>query len=119
MKEAIKEAAAEVFKDLGSWHSEIVYQTALQVELGIRDIRPVRTEVPCPIFYKTQMVGIGYIDILIDNILVVELKAVARLNVRDEMQLRKYLISTSIRDGLLINFPQGNNEIEIVEIGLE
>lgn len=117
--ELIKEvitAAQTVFDELGNFHSEIVYETALELELGFRKIGSIRRQVPCPIYYKGFLVGIGHIDILINDRFVVELKSVSKLTNKDETQLRKYLAGMTWPTGLLINFNPGLEEIEAVEI---
>lgn len=111
----IKQAAEEVFNELGSGHSEAVYEAAMVVELGLKHI-PVRTQVPCPIYYKhTYLVGMGIIDILVYNRFVLELKAVAKTTSKDVQQVLKYL-DYGYKYGFLINFPQGSDEVQILTI---
>lgn len=111
----IKEAAEEVFNELGSGHSEAVYEAAMVTELGLRNI-PARTQVPCPIYYKQiYLVGNGFIDILLYNRYVIELKAVAKTTSKDINQLLRYL-EDGYTLGFLINFPQGSDEVEILTI---
>lgn len=131
MAEEIKDCAKAVFDELGTGHSEAVYESAMVVEMGLRDIGgPVVRQVPCPILYKGYTVGVGYIDIMIGDFLLVELKSVAKLTSRDELQVRKYLLGSGMAHGLLINFTQAPNtsiklnngkiesweEVEVVEI---
>lgn len=111
----VTHAANEVYNELGSGHTETVYESAMEVELGIKDLGPVRRQVPCPIYYKGYVVGTGFIDMLIDNILVVEMKAVNRLSNKEQQQVRKYMTSTGLDHGLLINF---GNELEVEEVFL-
>lgn len=73
--------AQTVFNEMGSGHSENVYESCMVLELGF--ITPwggwcdepiIASQVPCPLKYKTFTVGTGFIDILIHNYLVIELK---------------------------------------------
>lgn len=100
----VKESAKEVFKELGGGHSESVIEASLEIELVSRGIGPIIRQVPCPIYYKNHPVGYGFLDIVIGDLLVVELKAQSGIAVKDEYQIRKYLNSLCIEDGLLINF---------------
>ncbi len=113
MIETVKAAAEIVHGELGNGHTEIIYEAALEVELGIQNIGPIRRQVPCPIRYKERFVGNGIIDILIDDTLIVEIKAVAKLSTKDEAQVKKYLQSSNKDRGLLINF---GPELEIWEV---
>lgn len=108
----VKEAAEEVFTFLGSGHSETVYEAALEVELALNNVGPIRRQVPCPIYYKNILVGIGYIDVLIGTNLIVEIKNVSKITDKDKTQLRKYLVGTEVEDGLLINFNPGLEGVE-------
>lgn len=116
MVQTVKDAAQEVFDGLGCGHSEAVYQSAMAVELGLRNIEQfIRCQVPCPIEYKGFTVGVGFIDILIENVMIVELKAISKLSKKDEVQVIKYLTGTGLKFGLLINF--GTFEtVEIIEV---
>jgi GxxExxY protein len=101
----IEDCAQTVFNELGSGHSEAVYESAMIVEMGLRDIEgPIMRQVPCPIVYRGYTVGVGYIDLVIQDSLVVELKTVAKLSNKDEIQVRKYLLGSGLNTGLLINF---------------
>lgn len=114
MVELITECAQAVFNELGGGHSEAVYESAMVVEMGLRDLEgPILRQVACPIEYRGFSVGVGYIDLVVGNSLIIELKAVAKLSVKDELQLRKYLCSTGVETGLLINFAQIVNGMKL------
>lgn len=123
--EEVKDSAKAVFNELGTGHSEAVYESAMVIEMGLRDIGgPIVRQVPCPILYRGYNVGVGFIDIMIGNFLLVELKAIAKISNRDEMQVRKYLLGSGMVNGLLINFTQANSGttwegLDIVEVILE
>jgi GxxExxY protein len=71
-------AAIEVHRELGPGYLESVYEKALCVELGIRKI-PYSQQHSVVLDYKGHNVGEGRLDIIVDNCLVVEFKAVAAL----------------------------------------
>ena len=106
-----KFAAQQVFTEMGSGHSESVYEAAMAIELSYND-QIVTRQVPCPLIYRGYTVGVGYIDILIPG-LPIELKSVAKLAPKDVQQVRKYLQAMDLENGLLINF---GNDLEIVEV---
>lgn len=96
-------AAIEVHKELGAGFQEMVYEEALTVELGLRQI-PFMRQHPIRIQYKGRYVGEGRLDLLIDNCLVVELKSVSEILPLHTAQVLSYLKATGISLGLLINF---------------
>ncbi|MDY6897843.1 MAG: GxxExxY protein [Cyanobacteriota bacterium] len=96
-------AAIEVHRVLGAGFLESVYQEALAVEFSQRNI-PYLTEFPIAVTYKGHFVGEGRLDFLVDDVLVVELKAVEKLVPKHEAQVISYLKTTQQPLGLLINF---------------
>jgi len=96
-------AAIEVHRRLGPGFLESVYEDALAVELGLRDIA-FRRQVAISIDYKGHKVGSGRIDVLVDDRLVLELKTVEALSAIHQAQLLSYLKATGLSLGLLINF---------------
>ena len=97
-------AAIEVHKQLGCGFLESVYQEALAIELGLRDV-PFRREVKLPVSYKGQvLVTSFYADFICFDSLVVELKAIASMSGHEEAQLINYLKATRYKVGLLLNF---------------
>ncbi len=117
MIELVKLCAEEVYRELGQGYSETVYESAMMVELSLRNtVGPatIMKQVPCEIRYKGFTVSVGYLDILINNTLIVELKAVAtKLTIKEERQVMKYLTALDVDEGLLINF---GPELEIIEV---
>ena len=100
---AVIGAAIEVHRVLGPGFLESVYQQAMYVELGRRGI-PFQHEVVIAVNYKGQLVGQGRLDLLVNNSLVVELKAVQNLAPIHEAQVLSYLKITKHPLALLINF---------------
>ena len=96
-------AAIEVHRVLGPGFVESVYERALCVELGLRNLR-YRRQVPVVVEYKGQRVGESCLDLLIADRVVVELKAVEALAPIHWVQVRSYLKATGYLLGLLINF---------------
>ena len=82
---------------------EKVYQNALVIELAKRGIK-TDTEKAIKVFYEGQVVGDYVSDMVVDDKVILELKAVKELNDIHEVQLVNYLKATGIEVGLLINF---------------
>ncbi len=96
-------AAQEVHRQLGFGFLEKVYVNALAFELRSRG-HAVTAEAPIEVAYKDQTVGVYFADILVDNSVICEIKAVQRLSPEHEAQLLNYLKATGIKVGLLLNF---------------
>ena len=96
-------AAVEVHRHLGPGFLESVYERSLCVELGLRAITFQR-QVPVAVEYKGHPVGDGRLDLLVEDRLIVELKAVEALEPIHGVQLRSYLKATGRSLGILINF---------------
>ena len=97
-------AAMEVHSVLGSGFLEGVYQEALEIELGERGVCFSR-QPAIEIEYKNHTLSKTYQpDLLIEQRLVVELKALDRIGAVEEAQLLNYLKATGIQVGLLMNF---------------
>jgi GxxExxY protein len=100
----------EVHRALGPGFLESVYAESLAFALGDQGITFVR-EVRVGVVFKGRMVGIHRLDLLVDDQLVVELKAVERLAPVHFAQVRSYLRATHLRAGLLLNFEAATLEI--------
>ncbi|MDD5452195.1 MAG: GxxExxY protein [Desulfovibrionales bacterium] len=97
-------AAIEVHKILGSGLLESVYEECLCRELELRQI-PYERQKELPIEYKGIKLDCGYrLDVLVENRLLLELKACDALQPIHKAQLLTYLKLTGIKVGLLINF---------------
>ncbi|MBK6324566.1 MAG: GxxExxY protein [Chloroflexi bacterium] len=104
LTEQIIGAAMEVHRQLGPGLMENVYQVCLAHELDLRGVRCQR-EKPLPIVYKGTQLDCGYrLDFLVEDKVVVELKAVEQLLPIHEAQLLTYLKISGCKVGLLINF---------------
>jgi GxxExxY protein len=97
-------AAMEVYNQLCNGFLEAVYQDALALELGMREI-PFQEQVPLELTYKGRTLRHTYVpDLIVFEKIIVELKAISALSPNEEAQLLNYLKATGIRLGLLINF---------------
>jgi len=96
-------AAYEVHNTLGSGFLEKVYQNALMVELKLRKIG-AEAEKPITVHYRGEMVGNYIADIVVEDKIIVEVKAIKALSEIHEVQLVNYLTATGIEVGLLLNF---------------
>jgi GxxExxY protein len=95
--------AMKVHRTLGCGFAETVYRNALAIELRNAEI-PFVSHPTISVMYEGHEVGIFQADLIVDNELVVELKAVDILNSAHAAQLVNYLAATKIEDGLLLNF---------------
>ncbi|WP_006749153.1 GxxExxY protein [Thioalkalivibrio paradoxus] len=100
-----------VANTLGSGFLEKVYENALAIELRSAGLA-VSTQVPIRVFYKRQIVGDYQADMLIENHVLLELKAVSALRPEHEAQLLNYLRATRKPLGLLVNFGQPKVQIK-------
>ncbi len=96
-------AVYEVHSILGPGFLEAVYQKALVKELQLRSLY-MEEQKELHVMYKEQKVGLYFPDILVENQVIVELKAVDALKPVHQAQLINYLKATGIRVGLLVNF---------------
>ena len=103
LTQRIIEAAYKVHKVLGYGFLEKVYQNALSIELIGAGFQ-VECEKPLKVFYESQVVGDYICDIVVDEKVILELKAVKEIIELHEVQLVNYLKATGIEVGLLINF---------------
>lgn len=82
---------------------EICYEGALEYELQERGYK-VERQMPIEIYYKTRKVGQFYADLVVEDFVILELKAVSEIIDIHQVQLLNYLRSTHIEIGLLMNF---------------
>ena len=96
-------AAMKVHSTLGPGFLESVYQNALIWELRKSGFK-VEAERPISVHYDGQMVGAFTTDVLVNDSLIVELKAIQSLAKAHEVQLVNYLVATGLEEGPLLNF---------------
>ncbi len=96
-------SAMEVHSALGCGFLESVYEEALAIEFGIRNI-PFGRQKETNVFYKEKLAKLFICDFLVDKKVLLEIKAISQLTKTEEAQLMNYLKATGIKVGLLINF---------------
>ena len=96
-------AAMEVHRTLGCGFLESVYEEALAVEFGLRNV-PFERQKPLDVFYKEKSVKQFVCDFLVAEVVLVELKAIKQLTEVEIAQLLNYLKATNLKLGLLLNF---------------
>lgn len=97
-------AAMTVHNELGLGYKEEVYERALALELERRGIA-VQRQFPVQVFFEGQQVALFYLDLFVENQVVVELKAFSHQLTNDELaQMINYLKATEASVGLLFNF---------------
>jgi len=96
-------SAMKVHNTLGNGFQESVYQKCLEIELNKSDLTFTR-EFTMPIMYEGIQVGTRRVDFLIENEIMVELKAVIELEDVHLNQAKNYLEAYNVETGLLINF---------------
>jgi len=99
----ILNAAVSVHKALGPGFLESIYQRAMEVAFDHRQMAFQR-QLPVRIIFEEVDVGEHRVDLIVENEIVVELKAVKDLEEIHYAQLRSYLKATGLRVGLLLNF---------------
>lgn len=93
----------DVYNELGYGFLERVYQNALFIELKERGFQ-VEAQKRIPVYYKEHFVGDYFADIVVNDAVILELKACDALTEEFEFQLLNYLKSTTCEVGLLLHF---------------
>jgi GxxExxY protein len=93
----------KVYNTLGYGFLEKVYENAMMIELKREDI-PAFSQYAIKVFYEDKIVGEYFADILVDDKVIVEIKAARNLAIENEAQLLNYLKATDKEVGLLLNF---------------
>jgi GxxExxY protein len=109
--EQIIGASFEVHRELGYGFLERVYQRALQMELQKRGLR-ADVERKIKVHYKGAVVGDYEADMIVEDVVILELKVAPRYNHEDEAQLLNELKATGIKVGLLLNFGRAKVEFQ-------
>ncbi len=101
--EKIIKAFFNVYNKLGFGFLEKVYENALMIELRKFDLNPQR-QFPIKVLFDDIEVGNYFADIIVNEVVIIELKAAEGLVEEHENQLVNYLKATEIEVGLLLNF---------------
>jgi GxxExxY protein len=110
LTEKIIAAAYDVRFHLGNGLLEKCYQNAMQIECEMRSLNAV-SNVPLSVTYKGHIVGDFFADLLVNDVIIIELKAVRAIIPIHQAQLLHYLKTTGKKVGLIINF--GSEKLEI------
>ena len=115
LTEKVIGAAIEVHKTLGPGFVEKSYAKALEQELREQRV-PHSTEESIRLTYKGKALGLHRLDLIVGNAVVVELKAVYKINNFHIAQMLSYLKSSEKKLGLIVNF--GRSRVEVKRVAL-
>lgn len=100
----VLDAAFAVHSEMGPGLLENVYEKCLLVELRSRGLK-TESQVPVPVVYKGEKIDLAYrADLIVEDRIIVEIKAVAELTNQHWAQILNYLKLKNLRLGLLVNF---------------
>jgi len=103
LSDKILDAAFAIHRVLGPGLLESAYEGAFEVELTYSGLH-VERQVVYPVVYRNEYIGAYVADIVVENKIIVELKAVSKLNEVMEAQLINYIKLSKLQVGYLINF---------------
>ena len=109
LTEKILGACFEVIRELGAGFLESVYEKALLVALREKGLKAI-SQAPISVFFRNRIVGEFFADILVEDTILIELKAAKALAPENLAQVINYLKATGLETGLLVNF--GNQKLE-------
>jgi len=101
--EKIIKAYFKVYNSLGYGFLEKVYENAMKIELQKMEMNVI-TQQPIKVYYEKEQVGNYFADLIVEDKVIVELKASESICEEHEAQLINYLKATDIEVGLLMNF---------------
>ena len=93
----------KVYNKLGYGFLEKVYENAMMIEFKKDDIHVV-AQFAIKVLYEAEVIGEYYADVMVENKVIVEIKATKSLRMEHEAQLLNYLKATNVEVGLLLNF---------------
>lgn len=103
--------AQKVHRTLGNGFQEVIYQRALEIEFEREKLKFAR-EQEMDIFYEDRLIGNRRVDFLVDGDVMVELKALTKLEDVNIAQLINYIEAYKVKVGLLINFGARSLEVK-------
>ena len=92
-----------IYDELGSGFLESVYEKALMIELEEIGLK-ADSQKSLNVYFKDQLVGEFKTDIIVEEKVIIEIKAVTKIMPQHEAQLINYLKATGVKVGLLVNF---------------
>lgn len=96
-------SAFDVFNSLGSGHSEKYYQRALAIAFSNNNIK-FQEQVFCPLRFANKIIGKNFIDFVVEDKIVVEIKKNEKFSKNRIDQILGYLKTSGLKLGILINF---------------
>ncbi len=110
LTEKIIGCAYRVYNKMGFGFLESVYEKCLLIELKKAGLK-AEAQLPVTVYYDDEVVGEFVADVMVENVIILELKSVLRVVKAHEVQLVNYLTATRRDVGLIINF--GEKQVEI------
>jgi len=117
ISEKVIGCAYTVSNTLGCGFLEKVYENAMMIELKRQGLNAKQQE-PIKVFYSNEIVGEYFTDILVENFIILELKAAKNIDEVHMAQIMNYLKATGLKLGLIINFGKPRVEIKRMANGL-
>ena len=111
LTDTIIKSCYEVHNELGIGFSEKVYENSLLIALQENSLNAV-VQSPLKVYFRKQIVGEYFADLIVNESIILELKALNALTGEHQAQLINYLKATNINTGLLINFGKPGLEIK-------
>ena len=96
-------SAMKVHSALGNGFQEVIYQRAMEIEMPYEELS-FRREMEMPIFYRETQIGTRRVDFFVEELIMLELKALINLEDVHIAQALNYLEAYNVEIGLLINF---------------
>jgi GxxExxY protein len=116
LTERIIGAAIRVHKELGPGFLEIMYEEALAIELTAAGLLFERQKL-LPIFYREHLIGEHRLDLVVEENVILELKAISELEKIHFAIVRSYLKASGLQDALLLNF--ASTTLTVKRVGRE
>ena len=116
LTDRIISAAIRVHKELGPGFLEGMYEEALAIEFAAAGLAFERQKL-LPVFYREHVVGEHRLDLLVEQKIVVELKAISQLEKIHFAIVRSYLKASGLQDALLLNF--AGSTLAVKRVGRE
>jgi GxxExxY protein len=106
-------AAMKVHSALGNGFQEVIYQRAMELEMAFEQLH-FKREMEMPVHYRGEVIGTRRVDFFVEDLVMVELKAIIKLEDVHLAQAMNYLEAYNMEIGLLINF--GSKSLEFKRV---
>lgn len=103
LTDKIIKAYSKVYNTFGFGFLEKVYENALFIELKKAGLAVAKQQ-PIRVYYEGEIAGEYFADLIVDNLVIIEVKAAEKLVIEHQYQLQNYLKATEAEVGLLLNF---------------